>query len=170
MFTPRSSQGQHLCGEVTGTRGVRQRVPKWKRPYYMTHIGVICVDSSLQAVLPHIIVADEHTLPARRLHTLARAAPPNVTRICQKSAWSNVVLMRRVVRVLADTFNRHEGSPERRSSSSLMLPRSIFTSRGCALAGRLGRGHCTTEDDQRVATLGRSCVCVVQGYTGCALP
>ena len=75
----------------------------------MTHIGVICDDSSLQAVLPQFIVANERTLPAKRLHTLARAAPPNVTLIRQKSAWSNAVLMRRVVRVLADTLNRHGG-------------------------------------------------------------
>lgn len=89
--------------------GIRQRLPKWKRRCYMTHIGIICDDSSLQPALPQFIVANEHTLQVRRLPSLTHAAPRNVKLIRQKSAWNNATLMRRVVRELATAIANHGG-------------------------------------------------------------
>ena len=89
--------------------GIRQRLPKWKRRCYMTHVGIICDDSSLQPALPQFIVANERTLQVRRLPALARTAPRNVRLIRQKSAWSSAALMRRVVRELAIAIALHGG-------------------------------------------------------------
>ena len=103
---PGRGKGNIFVSKSQARAGVRQRVPKWKRRCYMTHIGIICDDPSLQAVLPQFIVANERTFQARRLPTLARASPRNVTLIRQKSAWSNAALMRRVVRELAVVIAR----------------------------------------------------------------
>lgn len=106
---PGRGKGNIFVTKSQARAGVRQRVPKWKRRCYMTHIGIICDDPSLQAVLPQFIVANERTFQARRLPTLARASPRNVTLIRQKSAWSNAALMRRVVRELAVVIARQGG-------------------------------------------------------------
>ena len=90
--------------------GCGQRVPKWKRRCYMTHIGIVCDRSGVQAALPQFLVANERTLKARSLAALAGACPPNVTLLRQTSAWNNTALTRRVVRAVAAAIARQRES------------------------------------------------------------
>ena len=93
--------------QVSGRRG--QRVAKWKRRCYMTHIGVVCDRPAVQKILPQFIIANEKTLPARRLAALRRDAPPNVVLVRQKPAWSNRTLTAHVLRQVAAAVAYHVG-------------------------------------------------------------
>ena len=76
----------------------------------MTHIGIVCDRSGVQAALPQFLVANERTLKARSLAALAGACPPNVTLLRQTSAWNNTALTRRVVRAVAAAIARQRES------------------------------------------------------------
>ena len=89
-----------------------QKVPRWKRRCYMTHVGVLADDAEVQRAMPQVIVANERTLQARALSALRLAAPPNVLLLRQKSAWSSALLTARIVRLIAAAVERlHERLP-----------------------------------------------------------
>lgn len=81
--------------------GRGQKVAKWKRRCYMTHVGVLCDRPDVQGALPQFIVANERTLQVRALGALRRACPPNVVLVRQSSAWSNSALTARIIRAVA---------------------------------------------------------------------
>jgi hypothetical protein len=84
-----------------------QNISRAKRRCGLTHIGLICDRPDLQPVLPQVIVGNERTFKAKDLAALTAARPPNVHLVRQKSAWNNVGLMRRVVRLLAEALQPH---------------------------------------------------------------
>ena len=77
-----------------------QNVSLGMRRTYMTHVAIICDAPHIQPLLPQILICNERTIPKAQLATLRAGLPKNVRLLRQRSAWSNTVLMRWVVRLL----------------------------------------------------------------------
>ncbi len=90
-----------------------QKVSQGKRRCCFTHIGVICDRPDLQPLLPQVIIGSEWAFKAGDMGALTVASPQNVHLVRQKSAWNNVEVMRRVVRLLAEAVRpyTHEVQP-----------------------------------------------------------
>ena len=80
---------------------VVQNIPRGKRRAYLTHVAFVCDDMAIQAVLPQVIIGNEHTLPAHQLAALRAACPPNVHLIRAKSAWVNGRVSVHLMKLLA---------------------------------------------------------------------
>ena len=78
-----------------------QNIPRGRRRAYVTHVAFICDNPAIQAVLPQVLIANEHTLKAGQLAALRRACPPNVWLLRRKSAWVDGPLCAWIVRRLA---------------------------------------------------------------------
>ena len=81
------------------------KTPSSKRRCCMTYITFVCDRPDVQPLLPQIVVANEHTFPAKSFQRLKAAAPPYIRLIRQKSAWNNSLLCAKVIRVLREVLN-----------------------------------------------------------------
>ena len=78
-----------------------QNIPRGRRRAYITHVAFICDNPAIQAVLPQVLIANEHTLKAGQFAALRSACPPNVWLLRRKSAWVDGPLCAWIVRRLA---------------------------------------------------------------------
>lgn len=78
-----------------------QNVPRNKRRTYMTHVAFVCDDPLVQPLLPHIVIGNERTIPARSLGALRAACPANVRLLRLPSAWVNGKICAQIIRWLA---------------------------------------------------------------------
>jgi hypothetical protein len=81
-----------------------QDVPRGRTREFMTHIAFICDDPHVQAHLPQILVANEHTLRARDMAALQAGLPANVRLLRRKSAWNDAGLCAQTIRWLRDAL------------------------------------------------------------------
>ena len=102
-----SFYGVCLC---PGNRGGNIKVTKRRKPMprasrgqqrsYLTHVAFICNDATIQAKLPQILIANEHTLPASRLAEIRGICPENVFVFREHSAWVNGKMCCRLLKLL----------------------------------------------------------------------
>lgn len=85
-----------------------QRVASGARRCCLTHVGVICDDTSLQPLLPQFIIGNERTIKASAVSKLSEACPRCVVLLRRKTAWSNAAVTAMVVRRLARVVAMHE--------------------------------------------------------------
>ena len=64
-------------------------------------VPIVCDDPAIQAVLPQIIIGNEHTIPAALLAELRAACPAPVKLLRRRSAWVNKELFVEVVNLIA---------------------------------------------------------------------
>ena len=81
-----------------------QNVPRGRTREFMTHIAFICDDPRVQAHLPQILVANEHTLRVRDMAALQAGLPANVRLLRRKSAWNDAGLCAQTIRWLRDAL------------------------------------------------------------------
>lgn len=91
---------------LRGDRDRRQHVPFSKRRCYVSLVAVVCERADVQPSLPQMIIANERTFRMRAFADLARAAPPNVTLLRQRSAWNNTRLTARFIRALSNALRK----------------------------------------------------------------
>ena len=85
-----------------------QKVNLQKKRTCLTHVGLICDQSSVQPFLPQVLIGNEKTFLQGDMDALKAACPANVVLVRQKSAWSNVQLSKRVFRLLAEALRKYE--------------------------------------------------------------
>jgi len=76
----------------------------------VTHVCIICDDTTLQPKLPQLVLANEHTLRVQDIAELDNV-PPNVHIKRRKSAWINVPGLVEYIRLLGDALRAH--APDR---------------------------------------------------------
>ena len=74
---------------VSKKRRLTQHAPRALRRRCMTHVGVVCDDTTLQPHLPQVLIGNWSTFKAGSMAALRARAPPNVVLLRQRSAWSN---------------------------------------------------------------------------------
>ncbi len=90
-------------------RQLTQSVPTARKRGSLTHVGLICNDTSLQPVLPQIIIGNEHTLTTKELTAIGEGVlPPNVQVWKRKSAWVNKDTMRDILREIWRSLRAHQ--------------------------------------------------------------
>ena len=77
-----------------------QRVARSKKRACLTHVALLCDGADLQPLLPQFIVGNERTFLVRDREALRAACPSNVHLVRQKSAWNNIALCARIVKML----------------------------------------------------------------------
>ena len=86
---------------------VVQRVSRGKRRRCFTVVAFICDQSSLQPLLPQIVLVNERTIQRSVISRVRAAAPRNVIIVRQKSAWNNDRLCASIVRWLSIALGPH---------------------------------------------------------------
>lgn len=113
-----------------------QKVAKSKRRCCLTHVGLICDNPTIQAVLPQVIVGNFRTFLASQLAELQANCPGNVTLIRQKSAWNNSKLCAKIIRWLGKALAPYKGQWQPIllfDAARLHLSKKVF--RACSAAG-----------------------------------
>ncbi len=77
----------------------------------LTYVAFATDDQELQEQLPHILIGNENTFPARRFEALYQATPEHFHLVRKKSAWNNTDVMRQIVHLLARIRSGLRGNP-----------------------------------------------------------
>ena len=75
----------------------------------VTHVGLIADRPDVQAVLPQVIVHNEHLPTLRALRTVAPDLPANITFVRQNSSWTNIGNLCGIIRRLAAALRPWRG-------------------------------------------------------------
>ena len=78
-----------------------QHVPRGQQRSYLTHLAFITDDPAVQPLLPQIIVGNERTVKARRLHAIRLGTLPNVRVLRRRSAWVDAAFIVDVIKWLS---------------------------------------------------------------------
>ena len=78
----------------------RQKATLQQRRACLTHVAIICDDSSIQTKLPQYVVGNTRIFKARTFEELRTRAPANVFLVRQKSAWNNSGLCCNIIKQL----------------------------------------------------------------------
>ena len=117
-------------------RRLADRVPRWKRRRYMTHVGIVCDQSAIQPLLPQVLIGNEATFKVSELPALQARCPPNVVLLRRKTAWNNAVVCACIIRRLGAALAPHVGHYQ--PVLIMDAVRTHFTARvlrACAAAG-----------------------------------
>ena len=73
----------------------------------MTHVGIVCNDTSLQAKLPQVLLVAEKIFPRSSITTVRSTLPSNVHLWARKSGWVNIPVFLEIVVLLAAVLDKH---------------------------------------------------------------
>ena len=77
-----------------------QRVARGKLRSMLTHVAMICDDTEIQPLLPQILLTNEHIVSKRDAVAMQEDLPKNVLLWREKSSWTNVGVLVRILRRL----------------------------------------------------------------------
>ena len=99
---------------IGGPRGVRRalraKATLAQLRMHITHVAVVCDDTSIQPLLPQILLVSTHTLPAYKVDEVAAELGPNVEIWRERSAWVNAVVFRRIIIRIGEALAHLRGS------------------------------------------------------------
>lgn len=78
-----------------------------ERRIYLTHVAIVCDDSSIQPLLPQVIFVGDKTLTREQWRTLSEQLPHNVYVKRLPKAWNNATQHRVIMRMLGMTLSPH---------------------------------------------------------------
>ena len=81
---------------------------KSKKRGSLTHVAVVCDDTSLQPLLPQLIIGNDNVLRVTDLTMLETCLPDNVVVVRAKSSWITVELFIVLLEMLRRIFNKHQ--------------------------------------------------------------
>ena len=92
----------HAKGNIFIGKGhkAKQNVARSTTRTHLTHVGLICDDPLVQAVLPQVIIANEKTITVAQFAHLRSRCPPNVRLLRARSAWVDAKTCAQIVRWL----------------------------------------------------------------------
>ena len=64
-----------------------------KKSGTLTHVAIICDDTTIQPILPQMIIGNQHLLRVSDMKELETELPKNVTLVRAKSSWITVELL-----------------------------------------------------------------------------
>jgi hypothetical protein len=73
----------------------------------MTHIGLVCNDSSLQPYLPQVLLVNKKTLPLHMVEAIRAELLPNVEVWRLNSSWATATVIRKLLRRLSGIIAEH---------------------------------------------------------------
>lgn len=74
----------------------------------VTHVGLICDNSTLQPLLPQVIIGNRRRFTRKLLAAVATSKPSGVHLFAEKSAWNSHDIMVRVLRLLAEALEPYK--------------------------------------------------------------
>ena len=80
----------------------RQHATLGTRRAALTHVALVCVDTTIQAMLPQVLVCNERHVTAAQYAAIQEFLPRNVWVVRQKSAWNNHLLLCQILELLHD--------------------------------------------------------------------
>ena len=92
-----------------GERGQEpvQRIARGKTRAALTHVAIVCDDPTIQPDLPQILLTNGHVVRRRDVSTIVENLPPNIALWREKSSWTNVDIMCRILGQLALALAPH---------------------------------------------------------------
>ena len=89
---------------ITRRNRVTQNISASARRTYLTHVAFACDDSAIQKVLPHVVIANTHTIPDAQLAALRRSRPSNFRLVTRSSAWVDADICALIIAWLAEAL------------------------------------------------------------------
>ena len=86
-----------------------QRVSKHHLRAGITHVGFICDDTSLQPLLPQVLIVNGATVLKRDMAAILASLPDNVFVLRRKSSWNNAQIMCMIIDVLGRLLHAEAG-------------------------------------------------------------
>lgn len=77
-----------------------QRVQRRKLRSMLTHVALVCDNTDIQPLLPQILLTNEHIVSKRDYLSLIPRLPNNILLWREKSAWTNVGILERILKCL----------------------------------------------------------------------
>lgn len=76
----------------------------------MTHVAIVCDDSTIQAKLPQVLICRKSVIRVDQVDAISEALPPNFKVLAAPSAWTNEQIMGYIIRLLANALVEYSGT------------------------------------------------------------
>ena len=70
----------------------------------MTHVAIVCDDSTIQAKLPQVLICRKSAIRVDQVDAISAALPPNFKVLAAPSAWTTEEIMGYIIRLLANAL------------------------------------------------------------------
>ena len=83
---------------------VTQNISTSARRKYLTHVAFVCDDLAIQKGLPHVLIANRHTISESDFVEMRKSCPSNIRFLRRKSSWVNAEVCVVIMRFLAEAL------------------------------------------------------------------